>query len=82
MNLSKLIEKWKYLGRRLDVDESTLTGIKKDNPNDSHEMCYQMLLKWKQEQCRIDMYDNLIKALEEEKLNDLVSLVKSKALKG
>lgn len=43
----KIAKGWKPLGRRLNIDESKLTGIHKENEEYS-EKPYQMLLYWKE----------------------------------
>ena len=79
--VSKSVQKWKFLARRLKLKENAISNIEKDCQADGQdEMCYQILLKWKQEQSDQATYRNLIRVLESEGLNDLIASVKSQAL--
>ena len=81
--VSKSVQKWKFLARRLKLEENAISNIEKDcahKADGQDEMCYQVLLKWKQEQSDQATYRNLIRVLESERLNDLVASVKSQAL--
>ena len=83
LDLHRLAMKdWKFLGRRLNVEESTVTSIEKDcQGNGQLEMCYQVFYRWTEEQGLNATYLNLIKALEKENLNNLVEPVKLQAQK-
>eukprot|EP00731_Ephydatia_muelleri_P030230 Em0021g753a len=81
IEVSKSVKKWKFLARRLKLEENEISNIEKDRQADGQdEMCCQVLIKWKQEQSDQATYRNLIRVLESERLNDLVASVKSQAL--
>ena len=44
----RVTRKWKFLGRRLGIEEHEIQQIKGDNQGDMQEQSYQMLLKWTQ----------------------------------
>lgn len=48
--LSDEVVQWKFLGRYLDVDETTIERIALENPNNIREQCFQMLKAFKNEQ--------------------------------
>ena len=49
LKVSELVpHKWKFLARRLGVEEHEVQQIRGDNQGDVHEQSYQMLLKWTQ----------------------------------
>ena len=49
LKVSELVpHKWKFLARRLGVEEHEIQQIRGDNQGDVHEQSYQMLLKWTQ----------------------------------
>ena len=45
-----VLHKWKFLARRLGLQEHEIQQIKEDNNGDIQEQSYQMLVKWKQSQ--------------------------------
>lgn len=63
LDLSQKLDKWKPLGRHLlDMDESTITRIHKDN-EELEEKAYQMLLHWNQKKHKKATYQALFSAL-------------------
>ena len=81
IEVSKSVKKWKFLARRLKLEDNEISNIEKEcQVYGQAEMCYQVLQKWKQEQSDQATYRNLIRVLESERLNDLVASVKSQAL--
>lgn len=57
-----IAESWKRLARRLEVDESKITAIDKENEELS-EKAYKMLLHWKQNDATGATYQILFEAL-------------------
>jgi hypothetical protein len=57
-------DKWKFLGRYLALDESTIQAIKADNYQ-IREQAHQMLMKWKQKYANRATTQVLIKALKD-----------------
>ena len=47
MWLTDKVQRWKFLARRLELEENELHRIETDNPNNDREQCYQMFLRWK-----------------------------------
>ena len=45
--LTDKVQRWKFLARRLALEENELHRIESDNPNNDREQCYQMFLRWK-----------------------------------
>ena len=41
------VTKWKFIGRRLGLEENVLSRIESQNPKDIREQCYQMFQHWK-----------------------------------
>ena len=66
--LSKKIENWKSLGRRLNFDASQLTALHKDNEEWS-EKAYAMLTAWKEREGSAATYQVLYEALCHEFVN-------------
>ena len=62
---------WTSLGRDLDVDESYLSGVSKDQDED-YERCYKMLKRWHQ-QSGSALYDKLEEALKMFDLCDIAT---------
>lgn len=48
--LSDEVVQWKFLGRYLNVDETTIERIALENPNNIREQCFQMLKTYKSQQ--------------------------------
>lgn len=57
---------WKFVARRLGLSECDISRIEKDNPNQTREQCYQMLIEWKSKYPENDTYQVLGKVLNEE----------------
>lgn len=56
---------WKFLGRKLSVDDFQLQRIEIENPRDISEQIYQMLDKWMANSTFEDAnYDTLVRAVE------------------
>ena len=47
LELAKVVPKWKFLARRLGIQEHEIQQITENYPSDVEEQSYQMLLKWK-----------------------------------
>ena len=47
MWLTLRVTNWKFLARWLGLQESDVSRIEIDNPNNDREQCYQMFLRWK-----------------------------------
>ena len=60
--LSAKVEKWKTLGRRLNINAAELTALDKDNEEWS-EKAFAMLKKWKQKNASEATYRCLYDAL-------------------
>lgn len=56
---------WKFVGRYLEMAETDLTRIERENLSNLREQCYQMLHRW-QQSTMVDKvtYAALVKALE------------------
>lgn len=65
LKLAKIIPKWKFLARLLEIEEHEIQQISENFPNDVQEQSYQMLLKWKQSHS-ISSYQILGEAINEE----------------
>lgn len=62
--LSQRIVEWKFLGRRLGLEEYQLSRIEKDNPQSTGEKAIQMLFAWKdQTDPKKFTYNNLLNGL-------------------
>ena len=68
--------KWKFIGRRLGVSDSTIESIDKENIKDTEEAFYQMMQRWKKSQGKAATYEKLIDCLKKEKLMDAADMVK------
>ena len=60
--LSQKLEKWKIVGRRLEIDESSLTAFDVENRG-CFEKIYKMLLHWKEKDGSTATYTILHDAL-------------------
>ena len=65
VGLAKHVTQWKFLARRLHLQESDIQQIEADYSNDIWEQSYQMLLKWKLT-CSNASYHTLGEAVREE----------------
>ena len=45
MWLTEKVQRWKFLARRLGLQESDVSRIESDHPQDTREQCYQMFLR-------------------------------------
>ena len=63
--LAKHVTQWKFLARRLHLQESDIQQIEANYSNDIREQSYQMLLKWKLT-CSNASYHTLGEAVREE----------------
>ena len=73
---------WKFLGRRLGLEETELQRIEYENPRDLSEQCYQTLVKWKdsrrREETNYEVLFAAVKSAESERLrNEFVEFVVS-----
>lgn len=66
----KIAEGWKPLGRRLGIEDSTLTAFDKEN-DEYAEKAYKMLLHWKQREGSAATYRVLHDALCDKSRRDL-----------
>ena len=78
MWLADEVTKWKFIGRRLGLEETVLTRIESQDPKDVREQCYQMFQQWKSADPKNFTYIVLGDALRKESLelfNDYVEKV-------
>ena len=67
VGLAKRMTQWRFLARRLHLQESDIQQIGVNFSNDVQEQSYQMLLKWKLSlSCNSDAYHTLGEAVREE----------------
>lgn len=65
---------WKEIARNLGFTDSQLHRLIDDVPNDSHERCYQMLLKWQKKTHQSHREGQLRNAFETAHRLDLIHL--------
>ena len=68
------VNKWKMIGRRLNIDDSTIEMLKEEEKGD--ERLYQIMKRWWQENGTDATPEKLIEALEFAKLHSVVEKVK------
>ena len=73
---SSALSNWRFIGRRLGFDDTTIVMLENDHPNNLREQCYQMMLKWMQKDGDQATYLKLIQAFEKNNLKDLSDMVK------
>ena len=67
VRLAKRVTQWRFLARRLHIEEHDIQQIGVDFPGSIQEQSYQMLLKWKLSlSCNNDAYHTLGEAVREE----------------
>jgi hypothetical protein len=67
VRLAKRVTQWRFLARRLHIEEHDIQQIGVDFPASIQEQSYQMLLKWKLSlSCNNDAYHTLGEAVREE----------------
>ena len=67
LGLAKVLPKWKFLARRLQIPEHEIQQISENSPVDVQEQSYQMLLKWNQTNAQnSDSYNTLGEAVRKE----------------
>jgi hypothetical protein len=67
LGLAKVLPKWKFLARRLQIPEHEIQQISENSPVDVQEQSYQMLLKWNQTNAQnSDLYNTLGEAVRKE----------------
>ncbi len=69
-DIDGVITKWKHIARRLEVSEMEIDCIEGRQQDDKAERFYQMLRKWRQVKGKAATYQELEKALREEKLTE------------
>ena len=74
--LVKKVTDWKFLARRLLLQEADISRIELDHPRSDREQCYQMFLKWKSVDPENYVYSVLGAALREESQELFNSYVK------
>lgn len=70
------ITKWKFIGRRLALEEPTINSIEKRYERDIKEAFYQMMLEWKKCQGKEATCDKIIECLEKEQLKDVADKIR------
>ena len=64
LGLAELLPKWKFLARRLQIQEHEIQQISENYPGDVQEQSYQMLLRWNQSKVHNnDSYNTLGEAV-------------------
>lgn len=76
--IAEKVTKWKFIGRRLGLEEAALFRIETENPKDIREQCYQMFQHWKSVDPENFTYITLGEALQKEStklFNEYVKMV-------
>ena len=74
-----MAKEWKFIGRRLGVNDGDIEAIEKNNSSNLKEMFYQMLLRWKSVTGERATKEELIRALREEKLTQIAEMMEADA---
>ena len=63
--LSERVVEWKFMGRKLELEEFDLERIARENPQQTSEQVYQMLVTWQMRKGESETtYDKLLDTLE------------------
>ena len=63
--LSERVVEWKFMGRKLELEEFDLERIARENPQQTSEQVYQMLVTWQMRKGESETtYKKLLDALE------------------
>ena len=73
---TEAITRWKFIGRRLGLEEPTIDSIERRYERDIKESFYQMMLEWKKCQGEEATCDKIIECLEKEQLKDVADKIR------
>ena len=70
-------KEWKFIGRRLGLEDSEISALERSHGTDIKELFYQMMTKWRETKGERATKEELIRALKEEKLTQVVEILET-----
>ena len=68
-------KEWKFIGRRLGLEDSEISALERSHGTDIKELFYQMMTKWRETEGERATEEELIRALKAENLKRVVELL-------